>query len=560
MNNARSIFWLLLGIALVAGAHFALDVRVGASRIVRRTALYEDADEATGLLVRRAGSPDTELSKASGAWRLTEPFNASADPRSVMKFVDALAFSPIRDSMEDSELARLGRGRADFGLDCPRVTVRVVGPHGAAELAFGSATPAGDGVYAAVLGEKSVFVVDTNAFAAVDVDAGGLRSRSLFSIGADEIGALDVRRSEGAFMRFARDGEKWRMTEPQDAPASAAKVRKFLDTVLEARAAEFVWPVGTSNETDTASVALLAGYGLDSESAVTVTLKGTDGVDRLLSLGREADNGFVYALAHNGAAVVTVEATFKDFVLEGANGFLDTRLFPYDEASVRTLSLVDGAERYLLARGDDGSWRLDAPVAAPADPDEVASILGSVLALHSSAEDASGIAVSVSTNARPVRVSREAVLGRHRLEDLRSRDIARIEPSRIRRIVSMPQGGKPSSVVYDMDRRAWNVESSASGGVADAAAIESVLEVLNPLRAESVVTLKVGPGGLGRYGLETPSHVVAIDRNEEDSVRRNVLIGDKAPGGRYATFGSSDAVFVLGEDAVRRLTSPLVGQ
>ena len=135
-----------------------------------------------------------------------------------------------------------------------------------------------------------------------------------------------------------------------------------------------------------------------------------------------------------------------------------------------------------------------------------------------------------------------------------------MEPSRIRRIVSTPAGGKPTAVVYDSGRRAWNVESSMSGGVADAAAIGDLLAALNPLRSESVVTLRIGPGGLGRYGLEMPAHVIAVDRMQEDSVRRNLLIGDKAPGGRYATFGSSDAVFVLGEDVLRRLTAPLVGE
>ena len=560
MSNVRSIFWLAIGTALVVGAHFALDVRGGASRVVRRTTLCVDADEVSAFSVRRGDGAESCLSRADGGWRLVEPFHASADSRTVLRLLDALAFAPIDDFMDDSELATMGRRLSDFGLETPRVTVRTEGPRGAETFAFGSETPAGDGVYVAVSGEKAVFVVGTNVLSAVDLDANGLRSRSLFAIGADEIGAFDVRRAAGSFMRFARDGETWRMTEPEDSPASAAKVTKFLSTVLEARAADFVWPVGASNETDTASVALLAGYGLDPESAVTVTLKGADGADRLLSLGKEADKGFVYALAHNGGAVVTVDASFKDLVLSGAEGFVDTRLFPYEESSVTTVSISDGADQYLLAKGEDGLWRLDAPVAAPADPDEASSLVARLLAIHLSSADASGIAVCLSTNDKPVRVSREAVLGRHRLEDLRSKDIAKIDPSRVRRIVSTPSGGKPTAVVYDSDRRAWNVESSPGGGVADAAAIESMLAALNPLRAETVVTLSVGTGGLGRYGLETPAHVIAVDRAQEDSVRRNLLVGDKAPGGRYATFGSSDAVFVLGEDTLGRLVAPLVGE
>lgn len=560
MSNVRYICWLMLGIILVAGAHIALDVRRGTPRIVRRTSLCGDADQAIKLSVCRADSQETVLSKSSGSWKLLSPFHASADSHMVLRLLDTLAFSPIRDSMDDSELSKLGRSRSDFGLDRPCLTVAVEDQQGSCEVMFGFSTPAGDGVYAAVSGDKSVFVVDTNVFAAVDMAADRLRSRSLFTVDIDEIGAFDVRRSAGLFMRLVRNGEKWRMTEPQDSPASSSKVMKFLASVLNARAVDFVWPVGASNETDKVSVALLAGYGLDPESAVTVTLKGSDGVDRLLSLGKEAENGLVYALAQNGGAVVTVAASFKDAVLDGSSGFLDTRLFPYEEAAVTSLSITDGDERYLLAKGGDGVWRLDAPVVAMADDDEVTSLVRRLLALNPSAADASGVMVSISTNAKPVRVSREATLGRHRLENLRSKEVTRVDPSRIRRIVSSPSGGKPTAVVYDPDRRAWNVETSPNGGVADMAAIEAILDVLNPLRAESVVTLRVGSSGLGRYGLELPMHVIAIDRTQDGTVRRNLLIGDKAPGGRYITFGSSDAVFVIGDEAIRRLTAPLVGE
>jgi hypothetical protein len=202
---------------------------------------------------------------------------------------------------------------------------------------------------------------------------------------------------------------------------------------------------------------------------------------------------------------------------------------------------------------------MDAPVAAPADYDEVSSLLSRLLAAHYSAADASGMLVSLSTNSKPVLVSREIVLGGHRLDDLRSKDVVKIDPGEVRRVVSTPSGGKPVAVVYDAVRRAWNVELSPNGGVANITAVESLLESLKPLRAEKVVTLKVGPGDLARYGLDEPTHIVAVDFVREDSVRRNILIGDKAPGGRYITIGSSDAVFVLGEIDVKRLMAPLVG-
>jgi multidrug efflux system outer membrane protein len=42
------------------------------------------------------------------------------------------------------------------------------------------------------------------------------------------------------------------------------------------------------------------------------------------------------------------------------------------------------------------------------------------------------------------------------------------------------------------------------------------------------------------------------------AVRRNVLIGDRTEGGRFATLGATDAVFVLSDETVARLTAALV--
>ena len=86
----------------------------------------------------------------------------------------------------------------------------------------------------------------------------------------------------------------------------------------------------------------------------------------------------------------------------------------------------------------------------------------------------------------------------------------------------------------------------------------SVLSVLNPLRAGRIERLKVAPEDLARYGLEKPFLTVAVDQDREDAVRRNILIGAETEGGRFATVGSSDAVFVLPDEVVRKLGSALV--
>ena len=88
--------------------------------------------------------------------------------------------------------------------------------------------------------------------------------------------------------------------------------------------------------------------------------------------------------------------------------------------------------------------------------------------------------------------------------------------------------------------------------------VQSVLASINPLAAVRVVRLKVSASDLGTYGLDAPFLTVAIDQERADAVRRNILIGGETEGGRFATIGSADAVFVLSRETVVALSAPLV--
>lgn len=557
MSNARTMGWMAAAIALAVISHLILDMRgSGISRMVRRGTIARSADVANAVSIKRIGEPTVVMSKASGKWRLVSPFRASADSQSVLVLLDALAFAPIVDSMDESDLRKLDRSRKDFGLTAPRVEVETIGPAGSEKVFFGDSTPAGDGIYALVEGESVVFVVATNVFAAVDKPADSFRSRALFGIGEDEVGAFDIKRTNGVFARFVRDGDKWRMSEPKRHDASSSKVRKFVSTMLNAQAEGFVWPVGASNETDVASASLLAGYGLDADNALTLIFKGRDGADRQVAFGKDADEGFAYAVAHNGTAIVKVDASLKDLVASGVDEFVDTRLFPVEESSVSSVVVTDGDMQYIMAKDADGSWRLDAPVSAPADSPAVNALVSRLLALDKADADENGVRVSLASGSEPVKVSREAVFPGNAPEVFRSKIMLDIVPSQVRRIV-VSKGSASVAVVYDASRRAWNVESSQSGGVADTENLDAMLSVLNPMRASKVVKLKASATEMAEYGLDDPFCTIAVDRAQEDSVRKNIRIGAEAKGGRYATIGSADAVFVIPDNLVKKFVAPI---
>ena len=555
MSNRRSILMLLAGIVLLVAAHFAVDCSSGSvAATARRNALLADSESASRIKIVRGGEVPTVIVRTNDVWRLISPFSGSADDQAVKRLLDALSFVPVTDAQTDAELLKMGRERADFSIGASVLSVAVADADGEETVTFGMPTPSSDGVYAAVSGVDAVFIVPPEVKAAVDLPADGFRRRSLFLAGPTTVTSIDVRRGKGGMTSFERDGDGWKTDGGQ---ASSAKVKSFLSDLTAAEAVGFVWPVGETNETAVASASLLAGYGLDPESSVTVTLKTVDGVDAQASFGKDAGDGLVYALAQNGGAVVTVPAALKDAVAQEASLFADSRLFPMEARSVAAFAVSDGDVSYALTRDADGAWRLDSPISAPADKTSVEALLARLLALSPSDADESGVLVSMSSDAKPVAVSRKSALGDERLDQLRSKDVVKVDPAIVKRLVRT-LGGKTVAVAYARDRRVWDVETEGLSGSVDDKAVGAVLEALNPLVAERVEKLKVSEADLAAYGLDRPFMTLAVDQDREDAVRRNLIIGAPVGDGRYATVGASDAVFVLSGDTVSKLALPLL--
>jgi len=561
VRNRRSILFLLMAIALLGVAHLAVrssDVR---RRPQRRLSLVELPDAVDWLKLKRPGRAAVVLRRDDeSGWRIAEPFAGRADGPAVARLVDVLTQSPIMDVVTDGDLVRLGRTRSDFSLSDPAVSVTIGSAQGSEVVAFGLPTPSADGVYASVEGVDAVFVVPLDVLSAVDRPTEEFRSRSVFSADPASVSAFALRQGTGTNLSFARERDGWTVDGER---ASKSRVEGFLAEILSAEAIGFVWPVGASNEAERVSASFLAGYGLEPENAVTVTFKGVDGADRQLSLGSAADPGLVYASVQNGSAVVTVKDALKTAALQKKSAFADARVFPVEESSVACIRLVDGEVSYVLARTGDGPWRLEAPVAAPAEQEVVRRVLSRLLVLSASASDGSGgFSVSLAPDAAPVSVPRELVLANDRLDDLRSVEVVRFDQKEVKRLVRTPggKGATPVSVVRAREDAAWVVESSEDLLSVRADALEKVFETLNPLAAVRVERLKVSAADLDGYGLGTPCLTLAVDLDRENAVRRNVLIGEKTEGGRFATVGSADAVFVISEEAVERLSAELVGK
>lgn len=570
MKNRREIVFLLLGIALAGALNFILVMFGGQkTKLVHRTTILDPTREIAFIEIDRDNQPAIWMSRQErGVWRLIKPYPGSVEETVINRFLDVLSTEVISDSLSDRDLLRIGRQRADFELENPKFVITLKDGEGKTvdRVAFGSVTPSGQSVYASIEGEQSVITVSSNLFATVNVLASGFRKKTLFDIDAKSVVSFEVHRPSGNNLTFVRDGDI--LKNPNIDSSVNSKAVELLEKMLSLTAVNFHWPTGATNESNSVTASLLAGYGLDSESAVVVNMKCSDGTDRRITLGKRGGDSLVYALAQGDSVVVSVDAAARDLAMQSEETFVDSRLFPMEASAVQAFTLVESDVTYVLKRVGNDKWMIDSPIVVEADSAAAKLVLDRILSLSSSDvikdeknSSVPHIAVSLTTNMPPATVAATSVLGKKRIAELRSSEILRFDPLVVKRIVQTTgdKGENVFAVVYDREKRRWNREVSGAiaPGEVDAKAVKRLLSAINPLKADRIVTLKVNADDGVKYGLDKPLLKIAIDQDSENSLRRNIIIGGQAKGGRYATVGSSDAIFVIPTATVRKLSTAL---
>ncbi len=572
MNNRRTYLWLISAIILFAASHIYLSWRGRpAHALITRTALLTTApSEIAALSIETPETPKPLSFIKRTQWEMTSPFLASVERAQVDSLLDAFLNSFVQATFDEHELLRLGKSRIDFGLAQPRANVKLENAAGTeTAYQFGALTPSKRGIYVAVEGEDAIYVVDSRVWQYVARPLADYRKKTLFPEDiVERVQSFDIREGQRAFSRYVRKEGVWSQAganAPTEGRVSNSRVEQFLKALATAQTESFVWPMGSSNESSIATSSLLAGYGLDAESAVTVTLKSSNGTDDQISFGSSAASNLVYALVQNASAIVRVPADLLKLA-DPAN-FTDARLFPYAAEAVTSLHLEDAGVGYSLAKTPSGEWTMSAPVVAPAEKETVETLLDNLLALKvplagSTNEPPLSAAVGTQKGRSPLtKVPRERVLANVALENLRSREMLAVPAAEISRLVLTKAGeAKPLAVVYNSERREWLIEPPLAGEATqvDIPAVAAILAQVQSLKAQRIVKLKVAPADLRLYGLENPRLTLSIDSTQAGAVRRNILIGDAVEGGAYATIGAADAVFVLPARALQAFSASLI--
>lgn len=551
------------------------------------------------LIIERSGQR-LELGRNGPTWEIRQPFTAGADSITILKLLDALERSRIKDRFTTREMERRSLNLGDLGLSPPITRVVTRSPARRVELLFGTALPSTNEIYATSdLAVNSIVVIDREPLDAIPISLDRLRERTLWRESQGRVTAIEWRRPGMPFVKLIRNGDEWLMVQPATARANTKIVEHALEALRMARIERFVWPESTANGNSDNAAGIrtrLAYYGLDGDSGTQLQLwESGNPTGVRLRFGRPVEDvpGHIYMLTPGDASVVAVTNDVLDAISVTAGELRDKHVLPVAADTITQMSFQYSTTSFALERKVGNYWRFTTPVQSRADSNSVARLAYALANLQAerimdtgpsttSNENLCNVKISTAdkewqltimistaepetalitnsdspsfyaipfTNMPPVLLKSDIALN---LIDL---NILAIPSNIIRKISVRHANENIIAVQRASENSSWETQPDFEISLP---AINAWLDLLAALRATRIERIGSFPLESDEYGLKDPWCEISVEIEAENALRKVLLIGKAtADGNRYCMQRGHDVIFELSQATLKTLSQPL---
>ena len=369
MKWKSTVVLLVAAIALGLYLYFVEQKRAGTeeSETLAKKVLNLETASITAITIERedgtlAASKVTEKVDAERSvtcWRLTQPLECRADNNRFEKIVVDLERleRTLAQDIKDPTLE-------EYGLTTPKATLTFThSDDQRTTLRVGDEDPLGENVYMLVDDNPDVIVVRKELSDDLLRPSADYRNRSLVELARYDVTELRIIKS-GKAVTVKRTEKGWRVVDPIEARANAARVGAVIDKIFEAQIGAFL----NDQPKD------LKQYALGTPPLV-VELASDDGrVDRI-SLGKPVTDDAVNVYARRGAetSILAVSGKLVDQVSLGLLDLRDRRVISGADREIRGLEFA--GEREIEITNEAGQWRITKPKRVLADRDTVNRLL-----------------------------------------------------------------------------------------------------------------------------------------------------------------------------------------
>lgn len=308
--------------------------------------LFFDQDKVRAVSLR-ADSLHVRLERQEEKeWQITSPIDVRADSGKVADLIRSLTEEQI-EAFLDEPPASLNLKK--IGLKPPRGEIRLTLEEGAeATLFLGSRKKEG-AVYARRHGGEGVVELKEEFWKALPKKAADLRDRTLLALDREKVEQFELKSPKGQTVLKKVDG-RWRITQPEEAPADQRLVEDLLWDLDGARVKEFV--------TDDAKS--LKPYGLEAPPVTIRLLDQAGNALTSLALNSAVKKGGAYARVGDRPSVYLVDTELYAQLDKGPLDLRFRRLLRFETWDVGKLALSRDGQEILLEKREE-EWELTKP-------------------------------------------------------------------------------------------------------------------------------------------------------------------------------------------------------
>ncbi len=299
----------------------------------------------------RSPTRDIMVERTKDGWRFIKPIQGEADRSTADAMADSIADLEITGTINESP-----SDLAPFGLQPPSVKVIVTtkGHRVLPTIMVGRDTPVGNSSYIKSEERPGILLVANSFPSQVEKSLDDLRPRTLVGLKPAQIREVRLHSSNGPALDLTKKGDQWSITQPKIYPADNGAVQQLLETISNARIAEFV----DDNPSD------LSKYGLANPSFELTLSAGKANSEESLLFGfkqPQPEKGGLYARRGEGSdqPVITVDSYVLNDINKNFDDLRDKTVLGLDRTKVDHLVIAAPKFDETLARAGGNKWSIN---------------------------------------------------------------------------------------------------------------------------------------------------------------------------------------------------------
>lgn len=341
----RGLLIATIVLAALAGVLYWSDHRKPSAEAAKPDAdaapsiLKLDENSITKLELKSKDAPSILLTKSGSDWMITEPKPFAADQSTVSSLLSAISSLNSDRLVEDkgADLQRYGLASPSFELD---VTEK---DNNTQRLLLGDSTPAGSGVYAALVGDPRIFTIAEYHKTALDKNLIDLRDKRLLTVSPDKVARLEIAGKNGE-IEFGHNKDEWQILKPRPMRADSVAVSELVRKLTDAR-----MDLSGSDKT-----AIESDSAFANDLPVAVVRLTDESSMQQIQIRKAKD--LYYAKSSQVDGAYKVDASLADSLDKKADDFRNRKLFDFGYSDPNKLDVHSGARTWSLMRGGGDWW------------------------------------------------------------------------------------------------------------------------------------------------------------------------------------------------------------